>query len=200
VALEFDDLTKNAVVTERLTCSFEFRVVTGQHPSAWYVIDGVDRIHVLVRDGSGGEYVIVQPSEHAACISSEGQAGTIAADLDELIALVIASPYWLDILRYSEGGKRTAMRRAASIVEDVALDDEPGFREDRRILWSNLGLQERRDLVAALHRTVTSPDCRSRPPRWQSRSKLHRLVQYRAQSNVWRIEGLIQFCSAATAR
>jgi hypothetical protein len=139
VALEFDDLTKNAVVTERLTCSFEFRVVTGQHLSAWYVIDGVDRIHVLARDGSGGEYVIVQPSGHAVCISSEGQAGTIAAELDE-------------------------------------------------------------HLVAALHRTVTSSDCRSIPPRWQSRSKLHRLVQYRGQSNVWRIEGLIQFCSAATAR
>lgn len=81
------------------------------------MIAGVDRTHVVAREGSCGDYGIVQPSGHAVCISSEDQAGTIAADLDERIALVIAFPYWVDILRYSEGG-----RRAASILEAVVLD------------------------------------------------------------------------------
>ena len=74
-------------------------------------------ITIIARDGSGGVFVTVPTSPRIMYASSEGEAGVIASDIDEFITLIVACPYWRDLLRYSGGGKLDEMRRAQGVLE-----------------------------------------------------------------------------------
>ena len=59
-------------------------------------------------------------------------------------------------LHYSKVASWRSCSAPPPILEDLALEDDDGLNEGRRILRSHLGLPERSDLVEALHSAVTS--------------------------------------------
>ena len=69
----------------------------------WFTIDGVESPRQIGSDASGGAFVLL-PTDHVLYVSSEGRAGIIAASFEAFIQLVVARPYWLDILKFSAGG------------------------------------------------------------------------------------------------
>ena len=42
-------------------------------------------------------------------VTSEGQAGKVASNLSEWLAIVVAVPYWQDLLKFSGGGDLAEM-------------------------------------------------------------------------------------------
>jgi hypothetical protein len=82
-------------------------------------------------------------------ISSEGEAGVVAADFDELLTLVVLCPFWRDLLAYAHGGDVEAMRQALARLEEIGVDDE--IDEAREFLKAELQVQEPDDLVGQLH-------------------------------------------------
>jgi hypothetical protein len=156
VSVIFDALRANQEVQDRLIGPFDFRVETDPREPVWFSVDGAASIERLGRDGSGGAFVRLAGSPRVLYVSSEGGAGIVAADLDAFVALMVACPYWRDLLRYSGDGKLDEMRRAAPVLESAILDEEENLEEARDFLVSELGLEEPDDPVGGLHRAVST--------------------------------------------
>ena len=122
----------------------------------WFTIDGVESPRQIGNDGSGGAFVLL-PSQHVLYVSSEGRAGVIAGSFEAFIQLVVARPYWLDILKFSAGGDLQEMRRAADALE-ATRDDEDDINEAREEIRAGLELPEADDPVGALYEAVAASD------------------------------------------
>jgi hypothetical protein len=118
----------------------------------WFTIDGVENPRQIGNDGCGGAFVLL-PSQHVLYVSSEERAGIIAESFEALVQLVVARPYWLDILKFSAGGDLQEMRRAADGLE-ATREDEDEINEAREEIRSALGLSEPNDPVGALYEAV----------------------------------------------
>jgi hypothetical protein len=122
----------------------------------WFTIDGLDSPRQIGSDGSGGAFVLL-PSRNVLYVSSEGRAGIIAESFEAFVQLVVARPYWLDILKFSAGGDLQEMRRAADALE-ATLDDEDDINEVREEIRGRLDLPEPDDPVGALYDAVAASD------------------------------------------
>nr|WP_246752022.1 hypothetical protein [Bradyrhizobium diazoefficiens] len=81
----------------------------------------------------------------------------IAESFEAFIQLVVARPYWLDILKFSAGGDLQEMPRAADALE-ATLDDEDDVNEAREEIRGQLGLPGADDPVGALYEAVAASD------------------------------------------
>ncbi|MCK1741002.1 hypothetical protein IVA80_08930 [Bradyrhizobium sp. 139] len=122
----------------------------------WFTIDGVESPRQIGSDGSGGAFVLL-PSRNVLYVSSEGRTGIIAGTFETFVQLIVARPYWLDILKFSAGGDLAEMRRAADVLE-AALDDEDEVNEARGEIRGALDLPEADDPIGALYEAVATSD------------------------------------------
>jgi hypothetical protein len=122
----------------------------------WFTIDGVESPRQIGSDGCGGTFVLL-PSRNVLYVSSEGRAGIIAGTFEAFIQLVVARPYWLDILKFSAGGDLTEMRRAADALE-ATLDEEDDVNAAREEIRGGLDLPEADDPIGALYEAVATSD------------------------------------------
>lgn len=122
----------------------------------WFTIDGVESPRQIGSDGSGGAFMLL-PSQNVLYVSPDGRAGIIAESFEAFIQLVVARPYWLDILKFSAGGDLQEMRRAADALE-ATLDDEDDVNEAREEIRTQLDLSEADDPVGALYEAVAASD------------------------------------------
>ncbi|WP_038933659.1 hypothetical protein [Bradyrhizobium japonicum] len=122
----------------------------------WFTIDGVESPRQIGSDGCGGTFVLL-PSRNVLYVSSESRAGIIAGTFEAFIQLVVARPYWLDILKFSAGGDLTEMRRAADALE-ATLDEEDDVNAAREEIRGGLDLPEADDPIGALYEAVATSD------------------------------------------
>ncbi|MCP3392965.1 hypothetical protein NLM27_29880 [Bradyrhizobium sp. CCGB12] len=122
----------------------------------WFTIDGVENPRQIGSDGSGGAFVLL-PSQNVLYVSSEGRAGMIAENFEAFVQLIVARPYWLDILKFSAGGDLQEMRRAADALE-ATLDDEDEINEAREEIRGALGLPDADDPIGALCEAVAASE------------------------------------------
>jgi hypothetical protein len=158
-----DALAVDTEAVERLCWSFDFRLEADLHQTGWFTVDGAKACEPIGRDGAGGVFALLPPSQHILYVSSEGQAGIVAADFDEFIQLIVACPYWQDLLKYSGGGSLAEMRRAAAALNG-AFDDDDDINEARDYLISKINLTRPPDPVGALHRAVSASAITVRAP------------------------------------
>jgi hypothetical protein len=122
----------------------------------WFTIDGIESPRQIGIDGSGGAFVLL-PSQRVLYVSSEGRAGIIAESFEAFVQLVVARPYWLDVLKFSAGGDLAEMRRAADALE-ATRQDEDDINEVRGEIRERLKLPEADDPVGALYEAVAASD------------------------------------------
>ncbi|WP_025032311.1 hypothetical protein [Bradyrhizobium sp. DOA9] len=146
-------LTASSEVVARLR-RLDVSFATDEEP--WFTIDGVESPRHIGTDGSGSAFVLL-PSQNVLYVSSDGRAGIIAESFEAFIQLVVAHPYWRDILKFSGGGDLAEMRRAAKALE-TTLDDERGVNEAREDTRGALALAEADDPVGALYEAVAASD------------------------------------------
>jgi len=146
-------LTANSQVVARLG-GLDISFTPDEEP--WFTVDGIESPRQIGSDGSGGTFVLL-PSQNVLYASSEGRAGIIAATFEAFIQLVVAHPYWLDVLKFSAGGDLAEMRRAADALE-ATLDDEDEVNEAREQIRKGLDLPESDDPVDALYEAVAASD------------------------------------------
>src|ERR1700722_15639275 len=151
-----DDLIANPGAAELLAaCSYEI-AIEPEGP-AWFTVDGIPAVRQIGEDGAGGIFALLPPTQRVLYVSSEGQAGIIAADLEAFIQLIVAYPYWHDLLNFSGNGQLAEMRRAAIALE-ATLDDGDEVDEAREVLRSTFALAEPPDPIDALHLMVSTSD------------------------------------------
>ncbi|KJC51511.1 hypothetical protein UB31_11325 [Bradyrhizobium sp. LTSP849] len=148
-----ESLSANSEVVTRLG-TFDVAFEPDEEP--WFTIDGIESPRQIGSDGSGGAFVLL-PSQEVLYVSSEGRAGIIADSFEAFVQLVVARPYWLDILKFSAGGDLAEMRRAAHALE-TTLDDKDEVNEARADMRRALDLPQPDDPVGALYEAVAASD------------------------------------------
>ena len=148
-------LAANAEVLEQLSWSFDLCFGADPAQPQWFSVDGVDAIRPIARDSTGGVFALLAGSPRVLYVSSEGAAGILAASLEEFINLVVACPYWHDLLKFSGNGNLDEMRRAAAVLDAGTVGDDD-LAEARGLLKSLLGLPNPLDSVGSLHQAVST--------------------------------------------
>jgi hypothetical protein len=139
--------------------TFDFAVTSNkEYGPVWFDTAPLQPFEIVAQRRSGCVYALTGPQRHVLLATSEGQAGIVAASLKECLELVVAHPYWQDILRLG-GGDLSAMREVLrdriDDFEEDALGDDPEIEEFRPLLRARLGLAESGDPLKLLHHAIT---------------------------------------------
>jgi hypothetical protein len=138
--------------------SFDFEVQDPDHDAIWFDTAPLQPFEVVAAKGSGCVYALTGMQRHVLFVTSEGQAGIIAEDLNQCLELIVAYPYWQDVLRRSEGdleALRRIFRDGLEDFEEGALDDNPEIEEFRPLLRKQLGLGKAGESAERLYHAVT---------------------------------------------
>jgi hypothetical protein len=138
---------------------FDFVVVDNkEYGPVWFDTTPLEPFEIVAQRSTGCVYALTGTQRHVLLATSEGQAGIMAASLQDCLELVIAHPYWQDVLRFGKGDlseMRQVLRDRIEEFEEEALDDNPEIEEFRPLLRVQLGLAEPRDPLKLLHHAVT---------------------------------------------
>jgi hypothetical protein len=139
---------------------FDFAVEdNNSHGPVWMDVSALQPFEVVGQNGSGGVFALVGDTKHVLHLTSEGQAGIVAASLQEFIELIVAHPWWEQIAS-SAGGDLADMR--AMFAEDgvdldaAAIDDDPAIADNRPLLQQQLGLRSPADPFGLLHHALVT--------------------------------------------
>jgi hypothetical protein len=142
-----------------MLAAFDFEVQDAKEGGpVWFDAAPLKPFDIVAQRSSGCVYALVGPARNVLFASSEGQAGIVAASLQDCIELVVAHPYWADILRFGKGDlatMRQVLRDRCEEFEDDAMSDDPEIADYRPLLRRQLGLSEPVDPVRLLHHAVT---------------------------------------------
>lgn len=138
--------------------AFDFLVTDNREfGPVWFDTAPLHPFEIVAQRSSGCIYALIGPQRHVLLATSEGQAGIVAANLGECLELVIAYPYWQDVLRLGKGdlnAMRQVLRERGDRFEEQALDDNPEIEALRPLLRSQLRLAPSGDPLERLHRAV----------------------------------------------
>jgi hypothetical protein len=157
------ELKASAQVIDDLAWPYDFDLHRADADASWITLTPSVTFHVLAGDGIGGVFLAYGegspdhlPVLHA---TSEGQAGKIANNLGEAVALHLQLPYWRDVLKFSGNGDLVQMRRAAPLLETDYMEDMPELPDAKARLLRALRVPVLDDPIAYLHQRIRETDC-----------------------------------------
>jgi hypothetical protein len=151
-------LTGNREIREMLL-RFDFEPMdNAEYGPVWFETAPLKPFDVVAQRGSGCVYATIGPERHVVLVTTEGRAGVVAGSLRECLELVIAHPYWQEVVSRCNGdleAMRRTFRDDIEELEEEALDDDPDIEEFRSILRERLGLGIPEDPGGSLHHALT---------------------------------------------
>ncbi len=141
---------------EQLAEHLDFYVSDDLAEASWFRVGGPESYAPIAKEGAGGVFLVGHESGAILYVSSEGQAGVVAISLAEFLQLLVAHPYWQDLLKFSGGGNVKEMKRAAQQLEQDLENEIPDIEEKRGALYRRLKLQPAKDPISSLHHAVSS--------------------------------------------
>lgn len=157
------DIKSSPRVVEDLDWPFDFSLPRADDDSDWIHLKPETPFTVIAGDGTGGVFlaygsgdVEVLPVLHG---TSEGQAGKVASNLTEWLAILMAIPYWRDLLKFSGGGDLDEMRKTATFMEKEYAEDFGDLPEARQRIMDVLPIPTLDDPIKVLHDNVHGTDC-----------------------------------------
>jgi hypothetical protein len=151
-----EQLKQDRNIRKILRWPFDFDLSVSVRDADWFEAQPDAETTIIAREGSGGIFFLYGLDQKLMHVTSEGQAGVIARNLEEGLRLIVAYPYWRDLLKFSGGGKLREMNRVAPYLETELLKDQPEMEELRSILKQKLSLGDARDAIASLHKAVST--------------------------------------------
>ena len=123
-------------------------------PAPWlpaFVVPGAN-VSVVGRDGTGGVYVSCERGQKRCCLhlDTQGNAVCLGEEWPQVLALLVALPYWPELLAQCPSGELGALRGAAQRLEREACEDFPALPAARQELRAFLELPELADPVLRL--------------------------------------------------
>ena len=149
-------------------------------PAPWlpaFVVPGAD-VSVVGRDGTGGVYVYCESRQQGCClhIDTRGNAVCLGDDVQQAVALLVALPYWPELLAQCRSGELAALRELAPRLEREACDDLPALPAARVELQAFLELPLLADPILRLHELAVDrapPVTVWSPHGWRYESPVH---------------------------
>lgn len=150
-------------VAEDLVSLFDFSL-TRKDGRDWVKLTNDVPFSLIGGDATGGAFLTYGKGEPERLpilyASTYGQAGKLAANLTELLALFVSISSYRDVLKFSGGGSLEAMRKSearnkASSADDPDHQDHVAAVQRLSLL---LAIPKLKDPIETLHRNVTSTD------------------------------------------
>ncbi|MGJ7498645.1 hypothetical protein ACSFA8_26810 [Variovorax sp. RT4R15] len=167
MSISVQDIARNDELRQAVEAAFDFRLLEdGEIDDDWFHIEAVEQFVAVAHEGAGGRFLVGQASGAVLYISSEGQAGVVAASLEELLGLMATHPYWQDLLKFSGGGRLAEMHRCVALLNADAPDLLPDTEDAARVLGRMVTLPSSDVAVELLHRAVanlSTPVCVTSP-------------------------------------
>ena len=161
--IKLSDITGSNTISDDM-CSTDFNVYRASHDYSWIKFESKDDFVVLAGEGSGGAFlaygsgeVEVRPILH---VTSEGSAGKIASNLDELLGILVSLPFWQDILKFSGNGDLNEMRKTAAIMQREYEKEYADILEACDRLRDALPVPPLPDAVQTFHDAIHGTDRR----------------------------------------
>jgi hypothetical protein len=110
-------------------------------------------VAVVGKGATGGVYLDCEQGQNRYCLHVDirGTAVCIGDDVPQALALVVALPYWPELLAECPSGELSALRAVAQRLEQDACADLPALPAARQEVRSLLQLPELADPVLCLH-------------------------------------------------
>jgi hypothetical protein len=169
VALPEPLLSRLREVREVLMFTFDFEMLEQPldseayaTPSPWlpaFIVPGASTA-IVGRDATGGVYVCCEFShEHTRClhIDTRGHAVPLGENVEQALALLVALPYWHQLLIECPSGKLDVKRELAGRLEQEVCDDLPALPPARNDLQRFLELPMLADPIRRLHELTVAP-------------------------------------------
>jgi len=157
------DMQSSATTVEDLDWPFDFSLERADDDTEWIQLAPQQPFTVIAGEGTGGVFLaygdgILEslPILHG---TSEGQAGRVASNLTEWLAILMAVPYWRDLLKFSAGGQLDEMRKTAIFMEIEYADDFADLPVARQRIMDILPIPTLDDPIKVLHDNVNATDC-----------------------------------------
>jgi hypothetical protein len=151
-----EKLRDDGEICDILASALDFNLGTTASDGGWFEVRPVADMKIIARDATGGIFLLYGPRERLIHVTSEGQAGVIAQNLEDGLRIMIAYPYWRDLLKFSGGGKLDEMRRVAQYLERNMHEDYPEIDRQRSIIEDRLSLERTGDMISSLHAAVAT--------------------------------------------
>ena len=161
--ITFADIASSQQLTDDLAWPFDFDLMRAADDSSWIKIDPEKPFTVVAGESTGGVFLAygngyenTLPILHA---TSEGQAGRVASNLTEFLSILMATPYWSDLLKFSGNGNLAEMRKTAIFMEREYAEDYPDLADARNRITSLLPIPQIDDPIMILHDSIHATDC-----------------------------------------
>ncbi|NIA00902.1 hypothetical protein [Massilia sp. CCM 8734] len=160
--IKLTDLQGSRSIIDDLAHPFHFDIDRASRDYSWIKLTPEHRFLVIAGESTGGAYLSYGSGDFdqmpVLYVTSEGSAGKVASNLSEFLAIIVALPYWEDLLKFSGGGNLAEMRKAAELGFEI-YEEEEIITSARIRLTNVLDIQEISDPIGLLHRNVESTDC-----------------------------------------
>jgi hypothetical protein len=137
---------------------FDFELIDNdEYGPVWFDTAPFAPFEIVAQRSSGCVYALIGAGRQVLLVTTEGQAGVVAASLKEWLELMIAHPYWQDLVSRSKGDVEAMRRMFRDDVEDFEadlLDDNPEIEDFRPLLQEQLGLETPPDPAGRLHHAL----------------------------------------------
>lgn len=124
-------------------------------PGPWHPAFVVPTATVAVvgRDAMDGAYACCERDQESCCLHIDpgGHAVCLGEDVRQALALIVALPYWRELLAQCPSGELDAMRELSPPLEHQARDDLFELPAARQELQTFLELPELTDPIRRLH-------------------------------------------------
>lgn len=163
-----DKIRKSEDIQNILDLLYDFTLIqpTADSLKRGFSID--QPVLCIATDACGGTYALLGEGDDekrpVLFVSSEGQAGVLAPCFNDFMALVLTMPFWMDVLKYSRGGKLPEMKKAFQLLNresDADMNelleddgDKRSYRTVQRWMFNTLELKEVGDPVERLYDAV----------------------------------------------
>lgn len=160
--IKLTDLQGSRSIIDDLAEAFHFDIDRASRDYSWIKLTPEHRFLVIGGESTGGAFLSYGSGDFDQMpilyVTSEGSAGKVASNLSEFLGIIIALPYWEDLLKFSGGGDLVEMRKTAELAFEN-YEEEEIVTSARMRLMKVLDIQEISDPIGLLHRNVHTTDC-----------------------------------------
>jgi len=139
-------------VADVLCFSFDLELSELADAPDWFHVADAD-CKAFATDATGGVYAVAtlrgSHKRYGLHADPRGRAAVLGTSVQETVAMVIALPYWRDLLKLADGDL-DRMRRLAETLEGEDQDDIPANDDARAELWKLLPIDAPPDPVKRL--------------------------------------------------
>ncbi len=160
--IAYSDL-KSPTVSKELAWPLDFDVSQTKEDMSWVKLSPNQPYKLLATEGSGGVYLAYGDSilekRPILYASSEGQSGKIANNLTEFLSILMAIPYWFDLLKFSGNGSLKEMCKTACFMEKEYNEEHPELQHIIKSITKYLNIPDLENPIEVLHNRVNATDC-----------------------------------------